>query len=458
MLTQGQTRWSILLSPIGPKSLFISIMARVCIAAEPDADQIAALASRTLGRPCRWLRPVARRYIKNFGAGTCPRLREIERFLRRDGNFRRAIEKERKSRSIVNCDFVEPRMRPVAAAADWKIPAIPTANDLAVWLRVPVRELEWFADLRNLGARQSPLPLQHYRYRVLSKPDGNVRLVEAPKDRLKSIQRKILSGILAHIPVHSAVHGFVKGRSIKTFAAPHAGKHVILRMDLADFFPSLGRPQIQAFFRIAGYPERVADLLGGLCTNVAPRTIWKGVASDAAPFTVFAAKQLYGRPHLPQGAPASPALANLCMYRADCRLSGLAQAAGATYTRYADDLAFSGDDKFARSVSRFAAHVAAILSEEGFAVNHRKSRVMRSSVRQHLAGVVVNRHANVDRQQFDRLKAILTNCVRHGPEAQNRDHHPSFRTHLEGRISFVEMINAQKGARLREIFRKIQWP
>jgi RNA-directed DNA polymerase len=457
LLTQGQTRWSILLSTFGPKSLFISVMARVFIVAEPDAEHIVALASRTLGRPCRWLRPVARRYIKTFGTGGRPRLREVERFLRGDGNFRRAIEKQRNSPAIVHWDSIEPRMHPVATAADWEIPAIPTANDLAVWLRVPVRELEWFADLRNLGAKQSSIPLQHYRYRVLSKPDGNVRLIEAPKDRLKSMQRKILTGILAHIPVHSAVHGFVKGRSIKTFAAPHAGKRVILRMDLADFFPRLGRLQIQAFFRTAGYPERVADLLGALCTNAAPRTIWRGIASGAAPFTAFQATQLYGRPHLPQGAPASPALANHCMYRADCRLSGLAQAAEATYTRYADDLAFSGDDKFERSVNRFAAHVAAILSEEGFAVNHRKTRVMRRSVRQHLAGVVVNRHANVDRQDFDRLKAILTNCVRHGPDSQNRDGHPSFRAHLEGRISFVEMINAQKGARLREIFEKIQW-
>jgi RNA-directed DNA polymerase len=457
MLTQGQTRWSILLSSIGPKSHFTSVMARVFIAAEPEAEHIVALASRTLGKPCRWLRPVAHRYIRTFDTGTRPRLREVERFLRRDGNFRRAIEKQRNSPAIVHWDFIRPRMRPVAAAADWEIPAIPTANDLAVWLRVPVRELEWFADLRNLGAKQSSIPLQHYRYRILSKPNGNVRLIEAPKDRLKTMQRKILSGILSHIPVHTAVHGFVKGRSIKTFAAPHAGKRVILRMDLADFFPRLGRPQIQAFFRIAGYPERVADLLGGLCTNSAPRTIWRGMASGAAPFTVFQARLLYGRPHLPQGAPASPALANLCMYRADSRLSGLAQAAGATYTRYADDLAFSGDDKFERSINRFAAHVAAILGEEGFVVNYHKTRIMRRSVRQYLAGVVVNQHANIDRKDFDRLKAILTNCVRHGPDTQNRDDHPSFRSHLEGRITFIEMINEQKGARLRGIFKKIQW-
>jgi RNA-directed DNA polymerase len=61
----------------------------------------------------------------------------------------------------------------------------------------------------------------------------------------------------------------------------------------------------------------------------------------------------------------------------DCRLAGLAESAGARYTRYADDLAFSGDEEFEMRVGRFATHVAAILLEEGFAVNHRKTRIMR---------------------------------------------------------------------------------
>jgi RNA-directed DNA polymerase len=95
--------------------------------------------------------------------------------------------------------------------------------------------------------------------------------------------------------------------------------------------------------------------------------------------------------------------------------------------------------------------------EEGFSVHHRKTRVMRQAVRQHLAGLVTNRQANVIRADFDRLKATLTNCVRADPESQNRDSHPSFRAHLEGKISFVEMINPAKGKRLRTIFDQISW-
>ncbi len=139
-------------------------------------------------------------------------------------------------------------------------------------------------------------------------------------------------------------------------------------------------------------------------------------------------------PHLPQGAPTSPSLANLCARRVDCRLTGLAEAAGAVYTRYADDLAFSGGEEFEQRVERFSIHAAATLQEEGFAVHHRKTRIMPRSVRQHLAGLVTNRRVNVRRRDFDLLKAVLTNCARLGPENQNREAHEHFRSHLEGRV------------------------
>jgi hypothetical protein len=354
-------------------------------------------------------------------------------------------------------------MLPVPAAAGWGIPAIVTEGALAAWLGLSPSELEWFADLKHLCTRSRVEKLHHYNYRLLAKPGGSVRLIEAPKQRLKQMQRAILTGILERIPVHDAAHGFVKGRSIKTFAAPHTRKQVVLRMDLRDFFPSIRSARVQALFRTAGYPECVADLLGGLCTTATPRNVFsaKRVSNPefkVDPLALFHAWQLYSYPHLPQGAPTSPALANLCAYRADCRLSGLARAAGTTYTRYADDLAFSGGEDFDRCVGRFAIHAAAILLEEGFEVNHRKTRVMRCGVRQHLAGVVANDHVNVVRADFDRLKATLTNCVRLGHASQNREAHANFRAHLAGRISFVEMLNPQKGAKLKKIFEQIEWP
>ncbi len=348
-------------------------------------------------------------------------------------------------------------MRPVPAAAEWEIPSIESTGDLAKWLGLDPGELRWFADLKGLGYKEDRVPLRHYHHRVLAKRFGSIRLIEAPKPRLKDLQRQILLWILEKIPPHPAVHGFVKGRSIKTFVAPHVGQWVVLRMDLRDFFPSLGGPRIQSLFRTLGYPEAVADLLGGICTNATPQDVWSEVAQELAAAAVGELRRFYARPHLPQGPPTSPALANLCCYRVDSRLSSLAKSASAVYTRYSDDLAFSGNEQFKKCVERFGLHVTAILREEGFRVNNRKTRIMRQGVRQHLAGLVTNQRPNVVHRDFDRLKAILTNCVRLGPKSQNREWHPRFRAHLEGRVAFVIMINPAKGKRLREILERIQW-
>jgi hypothetical protein len=348
-------------------------------------------------------------------------------------------------------------MQPVAAARNWDVPPIDSVAALAQWLGVDIGYLQWFADLKGLGYKQKNPKLRHYHYRILAKDSGNFRLIEAPKQALKKVQQRILGGILDKVPAHTATHGFVKGRSIKTYVAPHVRRRVVLRMDLRNFFPTFRAARIHAFFRTLGYPESVADLLAGICTNATPRDVWKEVEQARDPAEIWEARTFYARPHLPQGAPTSPALANLCGYRLDCRLAGLAKVVGAHYTRYADDLAFSGDESFARRVERFSIHVAAILLEEGFAVHHRKTRIMKQAVRQRLAGVVINQRSNVVRSDFDRLKATLTNCVRHGPETQNRDAHPQFRLHLEGQVSFVEMINPAKARRLRRILEQIGW-
>jgi RNA-directed DNA polymerase len=440
-----------------PHPSVVSVLARSFLAGEPAVEQIVARAARTLGRNWRWLRPLAQRYVEATAGETRPRHRDVVQFLIHDPGFRQASSKYSKELSVEQWLTEPQQMQPVAAAETWDVPVIDSARALADWLLLDHGELEWFADLKGLGYRKNRLQLRHYHYKVLRKRSGNIRLIEAPKPRLKELQRQILSRILDRIPAHPAVHGFVKGRSIKTFAAPHVGQRVVLRMDLRDFFPTFAAARIQAFFRTVGYPESVADLLGGLCTNAAPRDAWSEPGFDIDPLQLQEARALYSRPHLPQGAPTSPALANLCAYRVDCRLTGLAKSAGATYTRYADDIAFSGGEAFDRCVEWFSTHVAVILLEEGFAVHHRKTRIMRQGVRQHLAGLVANQSINVMRTDFDRLKAILTNCVRLGPASQNRAAHPSFRSHLEGRVGFVETINPTKGERLRAILDRIQW-
>jgi hypothetical protein len=329
--------------------------------------------------------------VAAFDGHTRPRHRDVVRFLLSDRRFARTRAKYRREIAIAQW-IAEPQiMQPVAAARAWNLPPIESVGALAQWFGLPDDELEWFADLRGLAHGR----FEHYSYRVLPKRSGGVRLMESPKPRLKELQRRILAEILERIPVHPSVHGFVKGRSIATNAHPHVGQRVVLRLDLEDFFTAFPAARVQALFRTLGYPESVATRLAGICTNTAPRSVGRE------------ARALYQHTHLPQGAPASPALPNLMSYRLDCRLAGLAKSAGAVYTRYADDLTFSGGEALARGVRRFATHAAAIALEEGFSVNHYKTRSMRQGVRQQLAGVIVNRKLAVPRNGFWIVSVVL---------------------------------------------------
>jgi hypothetical protein len=110
-----------------------------------------------------------------------------------------------------------------------------------------------------------------------------------------------------------------------------------------------------------------------------------------------------------------------------------------------------------RSAAKLPVHIAAIALEEGFDVNHRKTRIMYRSDRQSLTGIVINRKLNARRADFDRLKATLTNCARHGPASQNRERVRDFRAHLAGRIAHMQTLNGQRAERLQRIFESIRW-
>ena len=424
-------------------------LADAMLAGSCDVEGFIERATWLLGRKPRWLAPLCKRVFNAFGSSLEQRDRtRLTEWIRHDRGYRDAWLAARPPR-IAHYALYPPRMSPRRGAlAACGLPDLPTPGDLAAWLGVSVSELDWFADVRGMNTPEGPLC--HYRYMWVTKSYG-MRLVEVPKIRLREIQRRILRGILDPVPVHRAAHGFCHGKSCRTYVEPHVGREVVLRMDLRDFFPSIPAARIHALFDTLGYPEAVARTLTALCTNAVPMAIAKRGAASW-----LDAKRL-GIPHLPQGAPTSPALANLCALHLDLRVDGLAKSMDGQYTRYADDLAISGGESLRRRIANISALVAEIAIEEGFDINHRKTRFMHRSHRQFLTGVVVNEKPNVRRQDFDRLKAALTNCVRHGPASQNRDGVRDFQAHLSGRISHVASLNCGHGKKLQEIFRRIEW-
>jgi RNA-directed DNA polymerase len=343
--------------------------------------------------------------------------------------------------------------QPAMGEMPWPVPAIPTNGELGHFLALTTSELEWFADVHSLERRVTAEQLRHYRYRWIRKASGRLRLIEAPKGRLRELQRTLLRTILDRIPIHSAAHGFVPGRSPLSFVQGHAGAEVVIRLDLEDFFGSVTAGRVFGVFRTAGYPESVAYTLAGLTTNVIPSSVWQGAPHPTDATRLHDHFQLGKRlavPHLPQGAPTSPALANLCAHRMDGRLTGLATAFGLRYSRYADDLAMSGSPR--QSVTeRVIGLIRAVVAEEGFRINESKTSVMAKGHRQRVAGIVVNRVPNLARGDYDLLRATLHNAARDGLEAQNRTGHPRFSEHLAGRVSWAASLNPGRAPALRKL-------
>ncbi|MGS0894359.1 reverse transcriptase family protein [Burkholderia stagnalis] len=434
----------------------VRTIAEAMLAGPPEPPGVIARMAAVLGDARPWTHEVAHAALARFG----PRWPDVEidalaRFVADAGAFVRVWQGDARPVVIrvVRRPPVQRPLPPALAGAD--VPGWPTGGELAGWLGMSTAELGWLADHWRVDAHAGATPLHHYTYVAHDKRRGGCRLIEIPKGRLREAQRRILHGLLDRIPPHEAAHGFRKGRGIVSFAAPHAGRAVVVRFDLADFFVSVRAARVHALFATLGYPADVARTLTALCTNRVPSA--RLLAPDLCDRLDWIGRQRYRNRHLPQGAPTSPALANLCAFRFDMRLAALARSLDATYTRYADDLAFSGGDTLARALDRLQVRVAAIALDEGFALQLRKTRVMRRGARQQLAGVVVNRHPNLARDAFDILKAVLTNCVRHGPASQNRDAHPDFRAHLAGRVAHAAALNAARGAKLRTLFDRIVW-
>jgi hypothetical protein len=423
----------------------------------------AALARRArdaLGRKARWIVDLAARVHDAFpAADSRPGLDELRAFLLAAPElvraWRRALARGRPRLRVQRQCFVSHEFVPASGApARWDVPALSTPADLARWLGLEIGELEWFADAQGRLQRHEGERLHHYSYRWISKRRGAPRLIESPKGRLKDLQRRVLGGILDRVPPHDAAHGFRRGRSILTHAAKHSGTEAVLTLDLRGFFPSIGGGRVRAIFRALGYPQPVARLLAGLTANRVPESVLRRAPAPGIPWSE---RQRYRRPHLPQGSPCSPALANIAAFRLDLRLAAAARAFGAAYSRYADDLAFSGGPLFASRWRRFAVATAAIAIEEGFEIHARKTRMRRQGARQRVTGLVVNAHPNVPRRDYERLKAILTNCVRRGPESQNRAGLADFKAHLAGRIAQTRHVHRGRGEKLRRLFEGIRW-
>jgi retron-type reverse transcriptase len=280
--------------------------------------------------------------------------------------------------------------------------------------------------IASMGANRAP----HYTVFRIEKRSGGSREISAPRPALKHVQTWVARQILAQMSPHLACHGFVRGRSIVTNAEPHVGAALVFKLDIKDFFPSVPAFEIYRVFRRAGYSKQVARLLTSLTT-------FRG---------------------LPQGAPTSPALANLVGLGLDARLAGLARARGLEYTRYADDLTFSGEAVQEARVKRL---IGRIVRDSGFTPQERKARYLHRGNRQQVTGIVVNEKINWPRWRRRWLRQEIHYLHRFGLDQHltrrgiSRSRYKEF---IYGHVYALHATRPDEALPLLERLRQVEWP
>ena len=317
------------------------------------------------------------------------------------------------------------------------LPVLSSPADLAKAMDISISQLRWLAFHSDAPTRV------HYVSFDVPKKSGGMRRLSAPHQKLANVQHWILTNILNLLAVHKNAHGFVAQHSVLTNAEPHVGATVVINADLSNFFPTITFPRVDGMFRKLGYSPAVATILALLCTEC-PR--------QALKFGEEIYHAATGPRALPQGACTSPSISNQIASKLDRRMASMASKLGWTYSRYADDLTWSTTGDVTPSVGYVLARLRHIVDDEGFVLNHAKTRIQRRSQQQSVTGVVVNDRLSVPRSTIRQIRAILNNAKRTGLAAQNLNNHPHFRDWLTGMIGWIQMVNLEQGNKLKADF------
>ena len=325
------------------------------------------------------------------------------------------------------------------------LPILTNIEELAAAMNLSVGKLRFLAFDRKTSE------VSHYINFKLPKKSGGFRLISAPMPLLKSAQIWILENVLNHVAVHEAAHGFVSEKNIVSNAKLHVGAKIVVNFDLENFFPSISYKRVKGIFRALGYSESLATVFALVST--APET--EEIEIDSK--TYFVA---LGERHLPQGSPASPMISNIAARRLDKSLSKIAENLGFKYSRYADDLTFSTDNKDT-DVKKLMIQVRYIVGKQGFKVNENKTRILRGGRQQEVTGIVVNDKISIDRKTLRKFRAVLHQAENNGLENLKWGNSPDLIAALKGYANFVFMVDKEKGfifqQQVRRIAEKYDW-
>lgn len=293
------------------------------------------------------------------------------------------------------------------------LPYLTSFEDLGKFIRLDSKLIYWLSSEAE----------SKYKTYEVPKKNGGVRIINAPVYSLKQVQKWILNNILYRIKTSPYSLGFKPstdlGSPLYLSAKNHNYNLYVLKLDLKDFYPSITKKKVYNLFFNIGYNSQVAFLLTNICTH-------------------------HGA--LPQGAVTSAHLANLICRKMDYRLAGYCQKHDIVFTRYADDMAFSSDNR--DTLKKAYKIFCKIIADEGFIVNNSKTRFMTPKCRKQILGITINdNHIKASKDLKRKVRAMIHRSIATGEYDNN--------TVIKGYISYINSIESGYLGKIKEYVSKL---
>lgn len=255
---------------------------------------------------------------------------------------------------------------------------------------------------------------KYYTIKYINKKDGTKRKLLIPNCFLKRIQQNILHNILYGLTPSKYVKSYQQNLTLKDNASPHQNQKMVLKLDIKNFFPSISFEDIYKILPNEILPPSIKVLITHLCTY---------------------------ENYLPQGAPTSPMLSNLVLKNFDNYIGSYCKKQNINYTRYCDDLTFSGDFNPYYLINK----VRAFLEEMGFNLNDKKTKIITRKNRQIITGLVVNKKINVPKQYRQKIRQEMYHINKYGLKSHlaylNIKDKNQYIASLRGRINYCLQID-----------------
>lgn len=359
-------------------------------------------------------------------------------------NFPRNLYIELAKEENHSPDFIKDTLDYVDNLSSKDLPVIFSLMHFAKLLNIDFIELQSIIRNRN----------NHYSYYLIKKRKGGYRRIIAPHSNIKRIQNWIKNNILDRIEVHPLATGFVKGKSILNNANFHKDKSVILNVDLENFFETITEKRVYGIFKSLGYCKNLSVEFAKICTAKISNFRFDGLNEIEQDY--FKDMLNLKEAVLVQGAPTSPSLSNLICRRLDSRLSNLAIKLGVNYSRYADDMTFSGEQDKLPNIKL----LNEIIKDEDFKINWKKVGKYKKGQKQLVTGLLIDKKIRVPKKFKKEIYRHLHFCEKYGAHSHFQRVSPNkgYRKEwLLGKIMYINSIEPEEAKKMFKIAKRINW-